>query len=63
MRAETDLDLPLGVGIDVGRGLVQNQYPGIRHQRAGETQKLALSQGQIPAALIEHLYRNRRASA
>ena len=42
---QSDLDLLLRVAVDVGGGLVQDQDLGVRHQRAGEGEQLALAQG------------------
>jgi hypothetical protein len=47
------LDLPLGVAVDIGRGLVEHQDLGVGDQRAGEAQQLALAQRQVAAALLE----------
>ena len=47
------LDAPLGVQVDVGGGLVEHQDARVGDQRAGERDQLALSGGELRAALTD----------
>ena len=51
--AHGGFDTPLGVEVDVGGGLVQDEYPRIGDQGARERDQLALAGGQLRAALAD----------
>ncbi len=48
------LDEGLGLGVEGGRGLVQDEDPRIRDERPREAEKLALAERQVAALLLEH---------
>ena len=48
------LDLALGVGVDRGGGLVQDQDARVRKRSARDREQLALSLGETRAAFAEH---------
>ena len=47
-------DLLLGVGVDAGKSVIQDQDPGITDDRAGNGRALFLSAGESDAALADH---------
>ena len=51
--AKSTLYQHLGVGIDVGRRLVEHQYPRTGREGPGEADELPLPQAQVTAALLE----------
>ena len=50
---QSKLDLRLGVAVDIGRRLVEDEYLGIGHDGSGEADELALADAQVLAALLE----------
>ena len=47
------LDEALGVHVDVGRGLVEDEDPRVGHQRPREGDELALAGGELDSALAD----------
>ena len=50
---ECFMNLHLGIAVDVCRGLIKDQDPGVGDQRPCEAEQLALAKRQITALLVE----------